>query len=75
MALVLRLPTQQREIIVATYFSGRTVREAAWVLGLAPAVAKARLYQAMHDLSLVAAACPPVDGEAGASMEAAKKST
>jgi RNA polymerase sigma-70 factor (ECF subfamily) len=59
MALMLRLPTQHREIIVATYFSGRTTREAAWVLGLAPAVAKARLYQAMRDLSRMVAACQP----------------
>ena len=29
------LPTQNREIIVATYFQGRTTREAARVLGLA----------------------------------------
>jgi len=38
---------------VATYFRGRTTREAAQVLGLAPADAKARLYQAMRDLSLM----------------------
>jgi DNA-directed RNA polymerase specialized sigma24 family protein len=59
MALMVRLPTQHREIIVATYFSGRTTREAAWVLGLAPAVAKARLYQAMRDLSHMVAAGQP----------------
>jgi len=49
------LSTQHREIIVATYFRGRTTREAARVLGLDPAVAKARLYQAMRDLSLMVA--------------------
>jgi DNA-directed RNA polymerase specialized sigma24 family protein len=59
MTLMSRLPTQHREILVATYFSGRTTREAAWVLGLAPAVAKARLYQAMRDLSLMVAAGRP----------------
>jgi len=58
MALVLHLPAQQREIIVATYFSGRTTREAAWVLGIAPAVARARLYQAMRDLSFMASRLP-----------------
>jgi RNA polymerase sigma-70 factor (ECF subfamily) len=54
-----RLPTQHREIIVATYLCGRTTREAAWVLGLAPAVAKIRLYQAMRDLSRMVASCGP----------------
>jgi RNA polymerase sigma-70 factor (ECF subfamily) len=53
---MLGLSAQHREIIVATYFGGRTIREAAWVLGIAPAVAKARLYQAMRDLSGMAAA-------------------
>ena len=45
------LPAPHREIIVATYFGRRTTREAADLLGLAPAEAKARLYEAMHDLS------------------------
>lgn len=50
--LMLRsLPPQHREIIVATYFRRRTTREAARLLGLAPDAAKARLYQAMRDLS------------------------
>jgi RNA polymerase sigma-70 factor (ECF subfamily) len=50
--LMLRsLPAQHREIIVATYFHRRTTREAARLLGLAPDAAKARLYQAMRDLS------------------------
>ena len=53
------LPTQHREIIVATYFRGRTTREAARMLGLTPAAANARLYQAMRDLSLMVAACRP----------------
>jgi len=53
-----RLPAQHREIIVATYFRRRTTREAAQALGLAPEVAKARLYAAMRDLTdLVAAGC------------------
>ena len=54
------LPAQHREIIVATYFRRRTTDEAARSLGLAPAVAKARLYEAMRDLSLMIA-CRPVD--------------
>jgi RNA polymerase sigma-70 factor (ECF subfamily) len=58
--LMLRsLPAQHREIIVATFVHGRTTREAAWVLGLAPAVAKIRLYQAMRDLSRMVAAGRP----------------
>jgi DNA-directed RNA polymerase specialized sigma24 family protein len=55
MDMLRSLPTQHREIIVATYLRGRTTREAAWVLGLAPAVAKIRLYQAMRELSVMAA--------------------
>jgi hypothetical protein len=54
------LSPQHREIIVATYFSGRTTREAAYLLGLTPAVARARLYQAMRDLSLMLAIHRPV---------------
>jgi DNA-directed RNA polymerase specialized sigma24 family protein len=49
------LPAQHREIITATYLQHRTTREAAWVLGLAPAVAKIRLYEAMRDLSVMVA--------------------
>lgn len=60
MELMLRtLPAQYREIIVATYFRHRTTREAAGALGLAPAAATARLYQAMRDLSLMLAS-PPI---------------
>jgi RNA polymerase sigma-70 factor (ECF subfamily) len=53
------LPAQHREIIVATYFHHRTTDEAAWALGLAPAAATARLYEAMRDLSLMLAICRP----------------
>jgi RNA polymerase sigma-70 factor (ECF subfamily) len=60
MEVMLRnLPAQHREIIVATYLHRRTTCEAARVLGLAPAVAKARLYQAMRDLSLMVATSRP----------------
>ena len=56
MEIMLRsLSAEHREIIVATYFRRRTTREAARALGLAPAVARARLYQAMRDLSLMVA--------------------
>ena len=47
------LPAQHREILVATYFHHRTPDEAARQLGLAPAVAKGRLYEAMRNLSLM----------------------
>ena len=50
------LPPRHREILVATYFQGRTTREAARELGLAPAAANARLYQAMRGLSRMVAA-------------------
>ena len=50
------LPAQYREIVVATYFQRRTPREAAQLLGIPPEVAKARLYQAMRDLSAMVAA-------------------
>jgi len=53
------LPPQHREIIVATYFHQRTTAEAAKLLGLTPATAKARLYQAMRDLSLMVATHTP----------------
>jgi RNA polymerase sigma-70 factor (ECF subfamily) len=53
------LPAQHLEIIVATYFRRRTTHEAAPLLGLTPAVAKARLYQAMRDLSLMVATSHP----------------
>ncbi|WP_305782464.1 sigma factor-like helix-turn-helix DNA-binding protein [Symbioplanes lichenis] len=46
-----RLPDQHREVLVATYFRGRTTREAAQVLGIAPATVQVRLYEAMRDLS------------------------
>lgn len=60
MELMLRsLPAQHQEIIFATYFRGRTTREAAWRLGLAPAVAKTLLYQAMRDLSRMVATGRP----------------
>jgi DNA-directed RNA polymerase specialized sigma24 family protein len=49
------LPAQHREIIIATYYRHRTIRDAAQQLGLAPGTAKARLYQAMRDLSEMAA--------------------
>ncbi|MBM2615823.1 sigma-70 family RNA polymerase sigma factor [Actinoplanes sp. LDG1-06] len=45
------LPPQQREILVATFFRRRTTREAAQQLGLAPEVARTRLYNAMCNLS------------------------
>ena len=45
------LPAQYREIIIATYFHRRTTPEAAQLLGLPPGAAKARLYEAMRDLS------------------------
>ena len=53
------LAAQHREIIVATYFRRRTTREAARTLGLAPAAATARLYQAMRELSLMVAVSRP----------------
>ncbi|MGK5682631.1 sigma factor-like helix-turn-helix DNA-binding protein [Actinoplanes sp. URMC 104] len=49
--LLRALPAHHREIIVATYFRGRTTREAARQLGLTHHAAKARLYHAMRDLS------------------------
>ena len=53
------LPAQHREIIIATYFRGQTTLETAQQLGLAPGTVKARLYQAMRDLSdMVAAGWP-----------------
>ncbi|WP_232234449.1 RNA polymerase sigma factor [Actinoplanes sp. N902-109] len=52
MELMLRsLPAPHRDVIIATYFGGRTTREAAELLGLAPATVTVRLYQAMHALS------------------------
>jgi DNA-directed RNA polymerase specialized sigma24 family protein len=48
------LPAQQREIIVATYFRGRSTGEAARLLGITPAEVKARIYQAMLELSDIA---------------------
>jgi DNA-directed RNA polymerase specialized sigma24 family protein len=53
------LPDHHREIIVATYFQRRTTNEAARLLGLHPARAKVRLYQAMRDLSDMVAAERP----------------
>ncbi|NMO51932.1 sigma-70 family RNA polymerase sigma factor [Actinoplanes sp. TBRC 11911] len=53
------LPDHHREIIVATYFQRRTTREAARLLGLTPALASARLYRAMRDLSAMLAADHP----------------
>jgi Sigma-70, region 4 len=53
------LPPQHREIVVATYFGRRTTRQAARLLGLSPAAAKERLYDAMRNLSLMVATCRP----------------
>ncbi|GAA0583587.1 hypothetical protein GCM10010172_80640 [Paractinoplanes ferrugineus] len=62
MRLMLRnLPAQYREILVATYFHHRTPHEAAEHLGLAPEAAKARLYEAMRDLSLMIAMGPDLE--------------
>jgi DNA-directed RNA polymerase specialized sigma24 family protein len=70
------LPAQHREIIVATYFRRRTTREAARLLGLAPGAAKARLYQAMRDLSdMLATGWPDhADGYPAASTDRARRS-
>jgi DNA-directed RNA polymerase specialized sigma24 family protein len=53
--MLLNIPALHREIIVATYFRQRTVREAALFLGLTPRVAQSRLYSAMRELSLMIA--------------------
>jgi RNA polymerase sigma-70 factor (ECF subfamily) len=58
-AMLRSLPPQHREIIVATYFHHRTTGEAATLLGLTPTTAKARLYHAMRDLSLMVATHRP----------------
>ncbi|MGA5305769.1 sigma factor-like helix-turn-helix DNA-binding protein [Nucisporomicrobium flavum] len=50
-AMLQSLPDRHREIIIATYFQGRTTGDAARALGLAPDTAKARLYHAMRVLS------------------------
>jgi DNA-directed RNA polymerase specialized sigma24 family protein len=53
------LAAEHREIIIATYFRRQTTPDAAQLLGLAPGIAEARLYQAMRDLSeMVAAGWP-----------------
>ncbi|GAA2469809.1 hypothetical protein Ahu01nite_000520 [Winogradskya humida] len=57
--LLRSLPNQHLEILAATYFGGRTTTEAAQLLGLAPEVAKARLYHAMRDLSRMVAISRP----------------
>lgn len=46
-----RLPARHREVLVATYFQGRTTGEAARLLGLPPASVKMRLYEAMRELA------------------------
>ena len=65
--MLLNLPAQQQEIIVATYFRHRTTREAAEQLGLTPDGAKARLYQAMRSLSEMVAtgwpSAPPASSD------------
>jgi DNA-directed RNA polymerase specialized sigma24 family protein len=54
--LMLRsLPDEHREVIIATYFQGRTTRDAARMLGLAPTDVTARLCQAMRVLSVMVA--------------------
>lgn len=54
--MVRSLAPQQQEVLVATYFRGRTTREAARVLGLTPTTVETRLHQAMRDLSRMVAA-------------------
>lgn len=53
------LPAQHQEIIIATYFRHRTIREAAGQLGLTPGTARARLYEAMRGLSEMVATSWP----------------
>src|SRR5690348_5556234 len=50
-ALVRSLPAPHREILVETYFRRSTPQQAARRLGLAPAEAAARLYEAVHQLA------------------------
>ena len=58
--LMLRsLTAAHREILVATYFERRTTREAALSLGLTTTDAKARLYDAMRELTRMVAAGLP----------------
>jgi RNA polymerase sigma-70 factor (ECF subfamily) len=68
------LPVQHQQIIVATYFRGHTTDEAAHLLGLPPAMAKARLFQAMSDLSLMLATRHPVKATAGRHLKRASRS-
>jgi DNA-directed RNA polymerase specialized sigma24 family protein len=75
MEVMLRsLPASHQEIIVATYFGGRTAHQAADHLGLPPAVAKARLYEAMRSLSGMVDTCwpgrtdPPVEANTARRM-------
>jgi DNA-binding CsgD family transcriptional regulator len=49
--LLRHLSVRQRQIIVGTYFRGRTTREAARHLGLSPDTAKTELYHAMRALA------------------------
>ena len=49
--MLLRLSARHREVLVATYFRGRTTNEAAHHLGLPPESVKARLYEAMRELA------------------------
>jgi RNA polymerase sigma-70 factor (ECF subfamily) len=67
------LPIQHQQIIVATYFRGHTTDEAAELLGLPPAMAKARLFQAMSDLSLMLATRHPVNAGAGRIKRASRR--
>lgn len=46
-----RLAAEQREAIVETYLRGRTVNEAARMLGVPPGIVKSRIYNAMRTLS------------------------
>lgn len=48
-----RITGQHREIIVETYFRGRTINEAARLLGIPTETASSRLYYALRELTAV----------------------
>ena len=49
------LSADHRAVIVETYFAGRTVAEAAKVLGIPPGTVKSRSYYALRALKLALA--------------------
>ncbi|MFD7502284.1 sigma-70 family RNA polymerase sigma factor [Streptomyces sp. NPDC059850] len=62
---ILQLPAKHREVLYETYYAGRSVREAALVLGVPPGTVKSRAFHAVRALRMAMNVVETADEEAG----------